>query len=105
MYTALLLYEVISLFEESLVVHQQVFGVQHRLSVALAKELACVQHLAQHPRREISVGHNFRMCSHCNVVSEDCACARAWSCNTDCQYAHWAAHKVLCNVCLSVKLD
>jgi hypothetical protein len=86
--------------EEALAIRQRVYGDQHEPTVQTAMDLAMVRQLAaQSDRGAINVGHNFRMCSWCGVVSEiifTCPCDRAWYCNAECQLQHWPTHKPQC---------
>jgi tetratricopeptide (TPR) repeat protein len=95
--------EAIPRYEEVLAIQQRVFGEKHERTLQTAKDLAEAQQLAKQSRREIDVGHEYRMCSQCGTVQENmsvCPCFRAWYCDTGCQVLHWATHKPNCNVCL-----
>ncbi len=94
--------EALPRFEEVLAIRQKVFGARHERTIEVVVELAFVRQQACLPRRDINVGHEFRMCSLCENVQESmsaCPCFRAWYCGADCQLQHWAAHQPHCYVC------
>ncbi len=94
--------EAIPRYEEAHAIRLAMLGAKHQYTKDAAKSLAYSRKLLKAPRREIDVGHEFRMCSYCENVKESmsvCPCFRAWYCNTDCQLQHWVAHKPHCSVC------
>lgn len=78
----------------------------------MREELAVIREQARNPLREtIDVGHEYRMCNHCERIKNDSrpcgGCYKVFYCDEECQHAHWATHKPDCHVCFqcSTPLD